>query len=53
MGSRSESVKPQSEDFFPQTAQIIRENMESKVNRETIDDSDAINGAFFYNDDEE
>lgn len=37
-------------DFFPQTAQIIRENMEEKAEME-CDDSDAINGAFFLDND--
>ncbi|QHM90367.1 hypothetical protein [Acetobacter pasteurianus] len=37
-------------DFFPQTSKIIRENMEEKAELE-CDDGDAINGAFFLDND--
>ena len=41
------------EDFFPQTSQIIRENMEAKIDQELPDDSDAINVAFFLDKDDD
>ena len=50
MSDPKNSPEADDDGFFPQTSKIIREKMEQKYNEE-CDDGDAINGAFFMNDD--